>query len=214
MSDPVYIYVHGFNSSPASLKAQLFEKALLARGIEQRFFCPELSHWPVRAIEQLERLIARQQAEGRDILLVGSSLGGYYSSYLVEQAATKGESLKAVLVNPAAYPYRMLENMLGETQNLYTAERYELTRRHVEQLVALDISAPVQPERYLLLVQTGDETLDYREAVDKFSRVARFIQPGGSHGFDRFEQLIPAILAFADGRIELPEPVALPPGSN
>jgi len=214
MNDPVYIYVHGFNSSPASWKAQQLQQALQAQGAEQNFYCPELSHWPARAIEQLEQLLDRLRAEGCKPLLIGSSLGGYYSSYLVERAARRGESLKAVLVNPAVYPYRLLEAWLGENQNLYTAERYRLTRRHLEQLLALDTHAPSEPERYLLLVQTGDETLDYREAVDKFVGVARFVQPGGSHGFDRFEQLIPAIQAFARGQIELPEPVELPVSAN
>ncbi|KEA64930.1 putative esterase [Marinobacterium lacunae] len=209
MSNTAYIYVHGFNSSPSSWKAQVLGKALHERGLAGQFICPELSHWPERAIRQLDALIAQQSELQRDIVLIGSSLGGYYSSYLVERAVARGERLRAVLVNPAVYPYRLLEEWLGENQNLYTAERYELTRRHLEQLLALDTGVPAEPERYLLLVQTGDETLDYREAVDKFCHCAQFVQPGGSHGFDRFETLIPAILAFAEERIELPEPIAL-----
>ncbi|MBV1788948.1 alpha/beta fold hydrolase [Marinobacterium sp. D7] len=214
MTDPVYIYVHGFNSSPSSWKAQLLERALQAQGLANHFYCPELSHWPARAIEQLQQLIEPLKAQGRSPVLIGSSLGGYYSSYLVEQAVRRGEPLKAVLINPAVYPYRLLEAWLGENENLYTAERYQLTRRHLEQLLALDCGKPAAPERYLLLVQTGDETLDYREAVDKYDRVVQFVQPGGSHGFDQFEQLIPAIQAFAAGRIELPEPVELPVSAN
>ncbi|GGB99848.1 esterase [Marinobacterium zhoushanense] len=214
MTDPVYIYVHGFNSSPSSWKAQLLERALQAQGLAGHFHCPELSHWPARAIEQLQQLIEQLKAQGQNPLLIGSSLGGYYSHYLVEQAVCRGEALKAVLVNPAVYPYRLLEDWLGENQNLYTAERYQLTHRHLQQLLALDCAKPADPGRYLLLVQTGDETLDYREAVDKFSQVTQFVQPGGSHGFDRFEHLIPAIQAFAQGRIELPEPAELPASAN
>jgi len=60
------------------------------------------------------------------------------------------------------------------------------------------------PARYLLLTQTADETLDYREAVEKFADSPMLVQQGGSHGFDQFEQVIPSLLAFAEGRVELP----------
>lgn len=208
MADPIYIYVHGFNSSPASWKAQVLKQALEQRGLGDRFRCPALSHWPSQAMSQLSEELER--AKGEQVVLVGSSLGGYYSSYLVEQAAARGQALSAVLVNPAVRPYELLRELLGDNANLYTDEHYQLTERHLEQLLALDTPEPSDPSRYLLLVQTADETLDYRQAVDKYRHSAQFIQPGGSHGFDRFEQLIPAILAFADGRIVLPEAVALP----
>ncbi|WP_432697463.1 YqiA/YcfP family alpha/beta fold hydrolase [Marinobacterium sp. YM272] len=207
MADPVYIYVHGFNSSPASWKAQLFKRALEERGIGERFRCPKLSHWPEQAIAQLNAELERAAAE--PVVLIGSSLGGYYSSYLMEQAAQR-DSLRAVLINPAVRPYELLSEWLGENTNLYTDEHYQLTERHLQQLLALDTPEPKAPERYLLLVQTADETLDYRQAVDKYRAAAQFVQPGGSHGFDRFEQLIPAIFAFAEGRIALPEPTPLP----
>lgn len=210
MHDPLYIYVHGFNSSPSSWKARQLQAVLAARGRADSFACPALSHWPQQAIEQLQALLDQARRQAREVVLVGSSLGGYYSSYLVEQAAARGESLRAVLVNPAVYPYRLLAAWLGENRNLYTAEQYQLTPEHLRQLLALDSARPAAPERYLLLLQTGDETLDYREAVAKFSASPQFVQPGGSHGFDRFDALIPAIFAFADGRIELPEPIALP----
>ncbi|SEG80622.1 YqiA/YcfP family alpha/beta fold hydrolase [Marinobacterium lutimaris] len=212
MADPVYIYVHGFNSSPASWKAQLFEQALQQQGKAERFRCPALSHWPEKAMEQLNTEL--EQCAGEQVVLVGSSLGGYYSSFLVEAAAARGEALSAVLVNPAVRPYDLLRDWLGDTSNIYTNEQYELTDEHLHQLLALDSSAPVDPSRYLLLVQTADETLDYRQAVDKYRGSTQFVQPGGSHGFDRFEQLIPAIFAFAEGRIELPEPTPLPASAD
>jgi predicted esterase YcpF (UPF0227 family) len=164
---------------------------------------PALSHWPAEAIEQLEAEIA---AANGPVTLIGSSLGGYYSTWLVEH----NPALRAVLVNPAVYPYRLLEEWLGQNTNLYTREQYQLTERHLEQLLVLDCPQLQDPSRYLLLVQSGDETLDYREAVDKYAACAQFVQPGGSHGFEHFEALIPAVQAFAEGRVELPVPVALP----
>jgi len=203
MAEPVMIYVHGFNSSPDSWKARCLQAELERQGRGHQLRVPALSHWPAEAIEQLQSLIATVSGP---VTLIGSSLGGYYSTWLVEHCP----ALRAVLVNPAVYPYRLLEEWLGQNTNLYTREQYQLTERHLEQLLALDCATLHDPTRYLLLVQTGDETLDYREAVDKYSACARFVQPGGSHGFEHFEALIPAVQAFAEGRLELPEPVALP----
>ncbi|MBA4503422.1 YqiA/YcfP family alpha/beta fold hydrolase [Marinobacterium marinum] len=204
MSEPVIIYVHGFNSSPQSVKAQLLQRAM--QGCEWTIRVPALSHWPRQAMAQLQ---AEIDAANGPVTLVGSSLGGYYSTWLVEH----NPELRAVLVNPAVYPFRLLEEWLGHNTNLYTADHYELTTEHLAQLKALHCPQLDDPSRYLLLVQTADETIDYREAVDKYAACAQFVQPGGSHGFEQFEALIPAIRAFAKGHLDLPEPLPLPAAS-
>lgn len=197
MAKPLFIYLHGFNSSPGSYKAQQFNHWMAAAGRSDDVLIPVLPHWPQRAIQVVEQLIV--QYAGRAITLVGSSLGGYYSLYLAEKYR-----LRAVLVNPAVRPYELLAALLGEQGNYYTDERYILTRKHLEQLLALDCVTLSYPQHYLLLTQTADETLDYREAVDKLADSPQWVQPGGSHAFEQFERLIPAILAFGEGRLELP----------
>ncbi|MFC6670105.1 YqiA/YcfP family alpha/beta fold hydrolase [Marinobacterium aestuariivivens] len=204
MTQTLFIYVHGFNSSPASVKARLLGDWLAGRGLADQYRVPALSHWPAEAMAQLAALVEAEPR--RPVLLIGSSLGGFYSTALVERFA----NCRAVLVNPAVAPDELLEDWLGDNENLYTHEHYELTREHLEQLRALRCGDLGAPGRYLLLQQTGDETLDYREALSRYRDCPQFVQPGGSHGFDRFEALLPAILAFAEGRLELPEPVALP----
>ncbi|GAA0791295.1 YqiA/YcfP family alpha/beta fold hydrolase [Marinobacterium sediminicola] len=203
MSESLIIYVHGFNSSPQSWKARQLQAHMDALGLGHRLKVPKLSHWPEEAIRQLQ---AEIEAADGPVTLVGSSLGGYYSHWLVEQIP----GVRAVMVNPAVYPYRLLEAWLGDNTNLYTDEHYELTPEHLAQLKALACPLQADPSRYLLLVQTADETLDYREAVEHYAACAQFVQPGGSHGFEQFEALIPAVLAFAEGRIDLPEPTPLP----
>ncbi len=203
MSESTLIYAHGFNSSPQSAKACLLQAVMQAQGLEAQLRVPALSHWPTRAIEQLQAEI--DAAEG-PVTLVGSSLGGYYSTWLVEH----NPGVRAVLINPAIRPFELLEEWLGQNTNLYTDDNYELTEEHLAQLKALYCPQLRDPSRYLLLVQTADETLDYRDAVAKFAASAQFVQPGGSHGFEQFEALIPAVQAFANGRIDLPEPRPLP----
>lgn len=197
MAQPLIIYIHGFNSSPDSFKASCFVEWMAEAGRSDEVLVPALPHWPQLAIRQLEQLV--EEHAGRDITLVGSSLGGYYSTWLVEKYG-----LRAILINPAVRPYELLAEMLGEQGNFYTDERYELTSEHLGQLLAVNCRALKDPARYLLLTQTADETLDYREAVEKFADSPMLVQQGGSHGFDQFEQVIPSLLAFAEGRVELP----------
>ncbi|MGH6631584.1 MAG: YqiA/YcfP family alpha/beta fold hydrolase, partial [Burkholderiales bacterium] len=149
------IYIHGFNSSPASAKAQLLKARLEALGRGAEFAAPALPHSPAQAAAMLDALAARHSGAA----LVGSSLGGYYATWLAEK-----RGLRAVLLNPAVRPYELLKNYFGVQQKLHTEECYEFTSQHVEELRALE-AANVTPERYLLIVAKGDEVLDYRSAV-------------------------------------------------
>lgn len=204
MSKPLFLYVHGFNSSPQSIKAGLLRDFLAKNPHIADYQVPELSHWPAEAMTQLQAIV--EQNSHRQVLLIGSSLGGFYSLWLTEHFP----HCRAVLVNPAIYPHRDLEKWLGENANLYTLESYELTPEHLAQLKALVVEEIRRPEAYLLLVQTADATLDYREAVALLSDSPQFVQPGGSHGFDQFQALIPAIVNYANNQIDLPPATPLP----
>jgi uncharacterized protein len=184
------IYLHGFNSSPDSHKANLLRDYLSAQGMADQFLCPSLPHTPKDAIEQAEKLIRAHQAE--NITLIGSSLGGYYAIYLSERF-----NLKSVLINPAIRPYLSLESYLGSQENIYTHEKYVFTREHIRQLRDLHVINVNQPERFLLLTQTGDEVLNYRDAVDKLKGSVQVVIEGGDHGFQNFSSYLDTILSFS-----------------
>ena len=180
------IYVHGFNSSPASFKAGLLRKKLGSLGKEADFSAPHLPHRPLEAIATLETEV-RQAGSAA---LVGSSLGGFYATWLAEKYA-----LKAVLVNPSVRPYESLREYVGPQKNLYTGVEYEFTARHLAELRELEM-ATITPDCYLLLVQTGDEVLDYREAVDKYRGARQIVVDGGDHAFSGFGDYLDLILRF------------------
>jgi predicted esterase YcpF (UPF0227 family) len=183
------VYLHGFNSAPQSHKAQSMQRYMAARGLGDRFVCPTLPHCPDEAIALVEAEIARHPAGS--VTLVGSSLGGFYATHLAER-----HDLRAVLLNPAARPGRDLESYIGVQRNLYSGEEYELTRSHIDAWRRLDVAA-VHPERYLLIVETGDEVLDYREAVAKYAGARQVIVAGGDHTLKSFPEHLPLILEFA-----------------
>ena len=183
------IYLHGFNSSPGSHKAQVLKHYMEEHGLGERYCCPALPHLPLHAIAEIEAAMGGYPPDS--ITLVGSSLGGYYATYLAER-----HKLRAVLINPAVHPHQGLRTFLGVQRNLYTGERYELTEEHLRQMQ--DIYRPnIDPERYLLLVETLDEVLNYREAVRKYDGSRQIIVEGGDHSLKSFPEHIPLILEFA-----------------
>ena len=181
-------YVHGFNSSPQSAKARLLGDA--AQGVTGvRYHVPGLPYDPQRAITILQDAI--EQCLPEKVGLVGSSMGGFYGTHMAEKY-----DLPLVLVNPAVRPFELLKDYLGENENIYTGEKYIFTEEHIEQLRSLDVEPITRPERYLLLTQTADEVLDYRQGVEKYAGCQQIVEAGGSHGFDGFEQHIPTIFKF------------------
>jgi predicted esterase YcpF (UPF0227 family) len=186
----VIVYIHGFNSSPRSHKARLLQERLgqLQRGEE--FACPALSHRPAAAMADLRRIVAGSPTP---VTLVGSSLGGFYATHLAETIA-----VRAILVNPAITPHEGLRAYLGPQRNLYTDEPYELTEQHLAELASLYVPRLTQPDRYLLMVTTGDEVLDYREAVARYDGSRQLIVHGSDHGFADFGEYLDTALDFCD----------------
>ena len=160
-----------------------------ASGMGAAFCCPKLPYAPNEAVAVAEAQIAR--ARDTPLTIVGSSLGGFYATYLAHR-----HGARAVLLNPAVRPQQRLERYLGRQKNMFTGEEYELTLEHIEQWRALDIPV-AQPERFLLIVETGDEILDYRLAAAKYAGAEQIVVEGGDHSLQSFPQHLPAILRFA-----------------
>lgn len=189
MPTPFHLfYVHGFNSSPQSAKARLIGQAVAALP-HVRYQVPTLPYDPQRAIAILESAV--QACLPGPIGLIGSSMGGFYGTYIAERY-----DLPLVLVNPAVRPYVLLQDYLGENENIYTGEKYSFTEEHIAQLRALDVEPVTKPTRYLLLTQTGDEVLDYQQGVTKYAGCRQIAEQGGSHGFDGFEHHLQTIFSF------------------
>ena len=180
------IYLHGFNSSPQSHKAQLMGAYMAQRGLASQFACPALPPLASDAVGEIERHLP-----GKNVCFIGSSLGGFYATYLAEKHAAR-----AVLINPAIEPHVGLRPYIGPQKNLHTGEPYELTERHVRAWEALYVPQ-ITPSRYLLLVETADEVLDYRDAAKRYAGAEQVVIQGGDHSLQSFPQHLPRILQFA-----------------
>ena len=184
------LYIHGLNSSPASTKARQLLSAMRQMGIAERLQVPALHHHPRQAIAQLEALIA---AAGEDQqVLVGSSLGGYYATFLAHR-----HGLKTLLINPSVLPHKRCAAFSEVQTNHYTGEIWRPTEDHVTALAELAVLAPQDPQSCQVWLQTADETLDYRESEAFYRACSLRIQAGGDHGFQGFAERLPALFAFA-----------------
>lgn len=186
---PLLIYIHGFLSSSLSAKAEETRQYLETASLDVDFIAPQLSNLPMAMYQQLQQLVEQQPP--RRIGLIGSSLGGFMATVLAQQYG-----LRAVLVNPAVHPAVLISGLLGEHRNPYTGEQFVLLPQHVAELRQLTVSALAAPDNLLVLLQTGDETLDYRQAVDYYHGCRQVVEEGGDHRFQNFHQHLPAVLQF------------------
>ncbi|MDR2187622.1 MAG: alpha/beta fold hydrolase [Azonexus sp.] len=181
------LYLHGFRSSPGAWKPRLLGEEMARRGLAARFLCPRLSPVPDEAVAAVSRLI---ESCLEPPTLVGSSLGGHYANHLAEK-----HDLRAVLINPAVIARLDARQFIGEHAPFAGGPTFCFTAEHVRQLTAQ--VAPPTPERYWLLLETGDETLDYHQAQDFYFGCRQNVFEGGDHSFTRFPRLLPQLFEFA-----------------
>lgn len=174
------LYIHGFGGSGLGNKAQIFRKYCSDNSIE--FLAPSLSYVPQLAIATLEEIIQLHLARNKTIHLIGSSLGGFYALYLSNKY-----NLKAVLINPAVYAHSRLEEALGQALNYHDLSHFEWNNEHLRMLEKLYTPTHKNQNNLLLMVQKGDELLDYSQAVDFLPNATQIIEDGGDHSFVNIE---------------------------
>ena len=183
------LYLHGFRSSPLSMKSRLLAAQMQALGRSEEWRCPQLPASPKLAIGLALSLVKDVPAE--QLTIIGSSLGGYYATWLAEQLGCR-----AVLLNPAIVPLLDLEQHVGVTTAFHSDEPFEFKRDYIEELRAYAVPAITQPERYFLLAATGDEVLDYRDMVAHYAGARQTIIDGSDHGISEFADYLAPVLQF------------------
>ena len=185
------LYLHGFQSSALSIKGQQL-KDYCERYTSHNIYLPDLNMPPLQVIQQISLLIEQLD----DVGLVGSSLGGFYATQLVAE-----HNVPAVLINPAMQPWQLFRKLFGIEKIPYqVTEQWVLDDMQLDHLEALAVPFVQDADKLLVLLQQGDEILDYREAEQYYSRVGHqslmMIEQHGNHAMENFSDKIPMILEF------------------
>jgi len=129
------LYLHGFRSSPHSAKARAMAARMRELGLADSYYCPQLPASPEAAVglalEWAERQRGAQPPQAA-LSIVGSSLGGFYATWLAERLGCR-----AVLLNPAVQPPRDLRQYVGVSTQFHSDQPFEFKAEYVAQLRAI-----------------------------------------------------------------------------
>ena len=183
------LYLHGFNSSPNSKKARLTKEWFACRVPDVDFLCPVIPPFANAAVDVLENEIAL--LEDRAVHLIGSSMGGFFATCLIEKY-----DLKGVLVNPAVNPARGMKALLGKNKNFQGTDFWMLEPCHIDEYRDNTYERIKNKSNYLVLLQSGDEVIDYRDAAEYYAGCSVIIEQGGNHSFTNYRYYLNEIYQF------------------
>ena len=186
------LYLHGFRSSPQSTKAQQVASVMATQFAHLTWWCPQLPPSPKAAAELIQAGTADWPSH--HMAIIGSSLGGFYATWLASQ-----RGCKAVLLNPAIDPARDLAKYIGEQSTWHhPAERFYFAPEFVDELRALEVGPLPHPERLWALIAKGDDVLDWREMTARYPGSPQVVMEGGDHAISTFETYLPQVIEFLD----------------
>ena len=192
MSTTLLVYLHGFRSSPRSSKAVMTGEGIKAISSPENpieWYCPQLLASPKESMAMVEDHIKRTGADR--IVVVGSSLGGFYANYLAEKYGCK-----AIVLNPAVRAARELAPHVGMMTAYDSDEPFDFRPEYIDELKTLQIDQITTPDRYFLIAAKGDELLDWREMVEFYAGANQLVLEGSDHGISDYGELLPQVLEF------------------
>ena len=184
------LYFHGFKSSSDSGKAQEFKKFIENKTSQTKIIIPDLKDDFKEAHKQIENLIEKNSP---NILYMGSSLGGYYALYFAQLYKSK-----SVLINPAIAPLNDFEIHLGKNENYATGNKFTISKDDISYVRSLHHKKILEPKNNLILLESGDEILNYVESSSYFRGSYIDIFYGGNHSYTSIKEKFTKIKDFFD----------------
>lgn len=173
------LFIHGFRSSGASSKVT----KLRAMFPETKVYGPDLPVEPKETMVFLKGQIEKILLEDKTLLLIGSSLGGFYAD-----AAAAMFRLPVILLNPTVAPWKFMAKAVGINTNLHSGGTFEWKKEYVEQLEVIGASIDTPDNLRNLFIADDDALLPpaISLAYYKSARVIRHFTAQG-HEFQQFE---------------------------
>ena len=185
------VYLHGLNGSGRSHKAGVLRRALAPRPI----LAPDYpAQRPADAVAFLCAWFARLSRPDGDtgLLVVGSSMGGFYGQYLARHLALPVAHL--YLINPALTPWDVLSSHKGKSLTTAQGETYEITTELIDATRAYGIDDPCDGVPTTVFLDAGDTVIDPADAQRLYRHCGDVhLYPGGDHAFQHLGDVIPRI---------------------
>lgn len=192
MAKTLLVYLHGFRSSPRSSKAVMTGDAVNTISTAHdsyEFYCPQLLASPKQSMDMVMAYI--DQAKFDRLVVVGSSLGGFYANFLAERYGCK-----AVSLNPAVRAPRELAPHVGMMTSYDSEEPFDFRPEYIDELKALQVEKISSPSRYFLIAAKGDELLDWKEMVQFYEGANQLVLEGSDHGIADYADHLPKVIRF------------------
>ncbi|WP_319557580.1 YqiA/YcfP family alpha/beta fold hydrolase [Thiomicrorhabdus sp.] len=207
MQRVVCLYLHGFLSSGNSFKAKWLKQHCLQdrtlniidfRTPSYTLLSPEKS---VAEIEHELQTLKSDYPEAK-IILIGSSMGGFYVQYLAHR-----HKLPYAMINPALHPQGLFPKYLGEHFNPHSGETIRIDHTYLEALKNYDISVPDEELCSLMAVDLGDEVVNIQAAIEKYRAKERCHSlaafEGGDHAFQHLEAFCDEFRLFVENLLSV-----------
>jgi len=183
------LYLHGFRSSPQSMKARKVADWVRTHRPDLEWWCPQLPPSPREAMDLVAERIAAWPQE--HMAVIGSSLGGFYASVVAERT-----QCPAVLLNPAVEPARDLAKYIGEITAWHSDDKFFFRPEFIDEFRSLHPDRITRPDRYFAVIAKGDEVLDWREMSSRYAGCRIKLLEGGDHALSDFDDHWPDIAGF------------------
>lgn len=189
------VYLHGFRSSPSSVKAQKVHEDFLRQGEVAQLWIPQLPASPREAMELVHDEVALRLDQNPDLSLgfIGSSLGGFYATVLAE---CWPEHSRALLLNPAVKPYDDLHDQTGRQKVYFSEEEINFLPDYLSDLKAMEPDRLTCLSRYCLVAASGDEVLDFGMMTHRYEGAHQLRINGSDHALTEFDQVWPLARLF------------------
>ncbi len=205
------IYIHGLDSDANSTKGLLLEKYCQQYHPDINVLRPDLNKSPAQVREQLLSLVEElssskdQQTGSSNTVLVGSSLGGYFSTLISNQI-----DCPALLLNPSTQPHITLQRFSDNSASNQdssdessdnkvlhtTAGGWRITPSDLQWFADHQISQVIYPNKVAVLLKQGDELLnaELSQAFYQSQGASVTVQAGGDHRFSDFGEQLPMVI--------------------
>ena len=208
------IYIHGLDSDENSTKGRLLEDYCRQYHSDINVLRPDLNKTPDQVFRQILSLIEGlkhndniedEKFKSSNTVLVGSSLGGYFSTLVSNHTGCP-----ALLLNPSTQPHVTLQRFAEDSAAKNNVEEEDLdsqiihstiggwyiTHADLQWFAAHQLSTINYPDKVAVLIKEGDELLNPKLSKQFYKEqgVTVTMQAGGDHRFSDFGAQLPMVI--------------------